>query len=66
MKAKAKPKFGRRIFWDVDFDNIDYSIKYKFVIERVFERRMWRISEIAIQFYWNGVCFPEKSPYFAD
>ena len=34
----TKPVFHRRIFWDVDFDAIDYDLKYKFVIARVFER----------------------------
>lgn len=38
MTEKAKPEFHKRIFWDVDFENIDYDAKYKFVIERVFER----------------------------
>lgn len=35
---KPKPIFYRRIFWDVDFDKLDYDAKWKFVIERVFER----------------------------
>lgn len=34
----AKPVLARRIFWDVDFDKIDYDAKASFVIERVFER----------------------------
>lgn len=38
MPEKSKPVFHKRIFWDVDFENIDYDSKYKFVIERVFER----------------------------
>lgn len=38
MTDKAKPIFEKRIFWDVNFENIDYDAKYKFVIERVFER----------------------------
>jgi hypothetical protein len=38
MELKAKPVFHKRIFWDVDFEKIDYDLKYKFVIERVFER----------------------------
>lgn len=33
-----KPQFHRRIFWDVDFDKIDYDQYARFVIERVFER----------------------------
>ena len=33
-----KPIFDRRIFWDVNFDAIDYDKRARFVIERVFER----------------------------
>jgi hypothetical protein len=33
-----KPQFQRRIFWDVDFDNLDYDKYANFVIERVFDR----------------------------
>lgn len=33
-----KPILNRRIFWDVNFDTLDYNGKYKFIIERVFER----------------------------
>jgi hypothetical protein len=35
---KNKPVFERRIFWDVNFDNLDYDGKASFIIERVFER----------------------------
>ncbi len=38
MNSKPKPIFDKRIFWDVNFENIDYDAKAKFVIERVFER----------------------------
>lgn len=38
MKNKLKPIFNKRIFWDVDFEKIDYDSKANFVIERVFER----------------------------
>lgn len=38
MSEKKKPIFNQRIFWDVDFDRIDYEVKANFVIERVFER----------------------------
>ena len=38
MTEKKKPIFDKRIFWDVDFDKIDYDAKANFVIERVFER----------------------------
>jgi hypothetical protein len=35
---KPKPIFQKRIFWDVNFEAIDYDSKARFVIERVFER----------------------------
>ncbi len=38
MKAESEPIFDRRIFWDVDFEKIDYDGRAAFVIERVFER----------------------------
>ena len=38
MSATAKPILNRRIFWDVNFDSLDYDKKASFVIERVFER----------------------------
>ena len=38
MEQKPKPIFEKRIFWDVNFENIDYNAKANFVIERVFDR----------------------------
>ena len=38
MTQKPKPIFEKRIFWDVNFENIDYDAKANFVIERVFDR----------------------------
>lgn len=35
---KSKPKFNKRIFWDVDLVAMDIDTKFVFVIERVFER----------------------------
>lgn len=32
------PQLSRRIFWDVDFDALDYDKNSAFIIERVFER----------------------------
>ena len=34
----TKPNLDKRIFWDVDFDELDYDKKFKYIIERVFER----------------------------
>jgi hypothetical protein len=32
------PVFDKRIFWDVNFEALDYDKKASFIIERVFER----------------------------
>lgn len=34
----AYPQFSKRIFWDVNFELLDFDLKSKFIIERVFER----------------------------
>jgi hypothetical protein len=38
MEEKIMPIFNKRIFGDVNFEQIDYDAKANFVIERVFER----------------------------
>lgn len=39
MKNKEdKPVFQRRLFWDVDFNRLNYDKRARFVIERVFSR----------------------------
>ncbi len=38
MPDKVKPVFDKRIFWDVNFENLDIDKRASFVIERVFER----------------------------
>ena len=38
MEKPVKPIFNKRIFWDVNFEALNYDAKANFVIERVFER----------------------------
>ena len=38
MQADNHPELNKRIFWDVNFETLDYDKKAAFVIERVFER----------------------------
>lgn len=38
MNQRAKPIFNKRVFWDVNFEKIDYDAKARFVIVRVFDR----------------------------
>lgn len=35
---KKIPVFDKRIFWDVNFESLDYELKASFIIERVFDR----------------------------
>ena len=36
MSTAQKPKFNKRIFWDVVFESLDYDAKASFVIEKPF------------------------------
>lgn len=38
MNVKQKPIFEKRIFRDVNFEQIDFDAKANFVIERIFEQ----------------------------
>ena len=71
---KEKPIFHRRIFWDVDFDKIDYDAKAVFVIERVFERgdvpdirncRRYYGDEKITEVLLNAKFLPEHRIYLA-
>jgi hypothetical protein len=36
--SPKKPQLSERIFWDVNFEALDFTSQSKFIIERVFER----------------------------
>jgi hypothetical protein len=38
MQKPEKPILDKRIFWDVKFEELDYTKYANFIIERVFER----------------------------
>lgn len=48
------PVFSKRIFWDVDFENMDYRARDKFIIERVFERGDVADIRECRRFYGDG------------
>ena len=75
METKAKPIFHKRIFWDVDFDKLDYNKKSTFVIERVFERgdvedirqcRRYYGDEMITDVLLNAKYLPLTSIYLAS
>jgi len=75
MSQKNKPVFDRRIFWDVNFDKLDYDGKASFVIERVFERgdvddirqcRRYYGDELVTEALLKAKFLPEHTLYFAS
>ena len=56
---KPKPNLSlirKALFWDVNFDNIDFDMRKRYVVERVFERgNSEEINEI-IRFYGKKEC----------
>lgn len=38
LSHQNKPVLNKRIFWDINFEKLDYDTKSVFIIERVFER----------------------------
>jgi hypothetical protein len=75
MNQCLKPIFNARIFWDVDFEKIDYDTHSGFVIERVFERgdvddirqcRRYYGDEKVSQVLLNAKFLPEHTLYFAS
>ena len=47
MKKKI-PIFEKRIFWDMNFELIDYDAKANFVISEFSNVATWRISDNAV------------------
>ena len=75
MEKKKKPIFEKRIFWDVNFEQIDYDAKANFVIERVFERgdvedirqcRRYYGDEKVTEALLKAKFLPEHTIYFAS
>jgi hypothetical protein len=73
-ELKNKPVFNKRIFWDVNFEALDYDNKASFVIERVFERgdvddirqcRRYYEDEIITSTLLNAKYLPERRLHLA-
>jgi hypothetical protein len=75
MSNRPSPIFNKRIFWDVDFEKIDYDAKARFVIERIFERgdvddirncRRYYGDEKVTDVLLNAKFLPETRMYLAS
>jgi len=74
MSENQKPIFHKRIFWDVDFEKLNYDTKVNFIIERVFERgdvddirncRRYYGDEKITEVLLNAKFLPETRMYLA-
>ena len=63
MSDKTKPIFDKRIFWDVNFEKLDYDLRANFVIERVFERGDVEDICQCRRYYGDEKLNPELFPY---
>jgi len=68
------PQFEKRIFWDVNFEKLDYDKQADFVIARVFERgdiedirqcRRYYGDKKVEEALLNARFLPEQTMYFA-
>lgn len=75
MQDKPKPIFNNRIFWDVEFEKLNYDTKANFIIERVFERgdvddirncRRYYGDEKVTEALLNAKFLPEVTMYLAS
>ncbi len=51
LKTKNKPEINKSLFWDTDFDRIDFEKNARFVIQRVLTRGNEKDFQELIKFY---------------
>lgn len=51
MEKKSPPQLSRVLFWDTDYDSIDWDGKARYVIERVVTRGNWSDWIITREYY---------------
>lgn len=65
MDQQLKPNISKRVFWDVNYDSIDYDKDKFFVIDKVMNYGLWEDFIQVMQYYGKEVVRNEvvKSPY---
>ena len=51
----AKPHVSKRVFWDIDFDSLDYQKDRFYIIERVMNYGLWNNFVEIVQFYGKNI-----------
>lgn len=65
MKKATKPNISKRVFWDVDFESLDYDKDRLFIIDKVMNYGLWDDFVATVKYYGKEVIRKEivKSPY---
>jgi hypothetical protein len=65
MKKAIKPNISKRVFWDVDFESLDYDKDRLFIIDKVMNYGLWDDFVATVRYYGKEVIRKEivKSPY---
>lgn len=65
MPEKLRPAISRRIFWDVDYDALDYDKDRFFIIDKVMNYGLWQDFLEVMKYYGKEVVKEEivRSPY---
>lgn len=60
-----KPKLSKRVFWDIDFESLDYDKDRFYIIERVMNYGLWEDFLEVAKFYGRDTIRHEivKSAY---
>ncbi len=68
MKNKDKPNISKRVFWDIDFDTLDYEKDRLFIIDKVMNYGLWSDFVAVMQYYGKPVVKKEiiKSSYLKN
>jgi hypothetical protein len=51
MSPVLKPNISKRVFWDIDYDSLDYSKDRFYIIEKVMNYGLWNDFIELVKFY---------------
>lgn len=65
MTQSIKPNISKRVFWDINFESLDYEKDRLFIIDKVMNYGLWDDFVAIVKYYGKEVIGKEivKSPY---
>ncbi len=55
MQIANKPILSKRVFWDIDFEKLDYEKDKQFIIDKVMNYGLWEDFTALMRFYGKNV-----------